>query len=335
MATELEDHNEGQKDGTDAGFLDTMAVEWNPLLSTAYKQGFRHAVQQQSKKKVQEKPPERQDEARASEKRSAETDEDEGMPWILSLLLAFFVIIISGVVVLLRWIIQRPWRVAVGLLVIGGIALFSRQTERHQEAAVLLSEAPTSVSQPTAADVTPSAAQTSAPAMAIVNSTPSVAAQKSGFAFLGEFSNEAELNSHFDPEAEPRAPYRVQLWKDEKVGIVGHVFYPVQEADSPAARIQLATFDKASGKISFQARISAGSSFPENQPQYAIHMFAGFLKDGMLQGTFSRQDEGMKYAAVKEDVILKRGPSDEQLEHVATLAKWESEYSRLVIERWR
>jgi hypothetical protein len=335
MATELEDHNEGQKDGTDAGFLDTMAVEWNPLLSTAYKQGFRHAVQQQAKKKVQEKPIDRKDESRVSEKRSSATDEDEGMPWVLSLLLAYFVIVISGAFVLLRWVIQRPWRVAVGMLLIEGIVLISRQAERHQEAAVRLNEAPTSVSLPSTADAPTNAVQTSAPAMETVNSTPSMAAQESGFAFLGQFSNEAELNSHFDPGAEPRAPYRVQLWKDEKVGIVGHVFYPVQEADSPAARIRLATFDKASGKISFQARIWTGNSFPENQPQYAIHTFAGFLKGEMLQGTFSRQDEGMKYATVKEDVTLKRDPSDEQLEHVTTLAKWESEYSRLVMERWR
>jgi hypothetical protein len=327
MATQLEDHNQGQKDGADAGFLDTMAVEWNPLLSTAYKQGFRHAVEQQPKKKAQEKFPDRQDESRASEKRSSETDEDEGMPWVLSLLLAYFVIVIGGAFVILRWIIQRPWRVAVSLVVIVVIAIVSRQ-EHHLGA-------PTSVSQPTTTDVPLSAGQSSVPAVKAVNPASSVIAQEQGFMFLGEFSNEAELNSHFDPKAEPRAPYRVQIWKDKKVGIVGHVFYPVQEADSPVARIKLATLDKANGNISFQARIWAGNSFPENQPQYTIHKFAGFLKDGMLQGTFSRQDEGMKYAAVKEDVTLKQDPADEQLKNMATLAQWESKYSRLVMERWR
>jgi hypothetical protein len=89
MATQLEDHNQGQKDGTDAGFLDIMAVEWNPLLSSAYKQGFRHAIEQQPKKKVQEKIP---------ENRPSEIADGEGMPLVLSLLLAYFVIVISGAV---------------------------------------------------------------------------------------------------------------------------------------------------------------------------------------------------------------------------------------------
>lgn len=103
------------------------------------------------------------------------------------------------------------------------------------------------------------------PTTAAVSSVPA-ATQGAGFIFLGEFSNEAELNAHFDPNAEPRQPYRVQLWKDEKAGIVGHIFYPVQEADSPVARIQNTTLDKASEKISFQGRIWAGNSFPENKP---------------------------------------------------------------------
>jgi hypothetical protein len=44
--------------------------------------------------------------------------------------------------------IQRPWRVAVGLLIVVGVAISSRQADRPQEA----SDAPTSVSLPTAVD---------------------------------------------------------------------------------------------------------------------------------------------------------------------------------------
>lgn len=172
------------------------------------------------------------------------------------------------------------------------------------------------------------------PAKATV-ALPAPPAKGGGFIFLGEFSNEAELNAHFDPNAEPRSPYRVQLWKDEEAGLVGHVFYPVQEADSPVARVNGAALDKGSGKISFQVRIWSGNSFPENQPQYAIHTFIGFLKGRTLRGTFSRQDESKKYPAVKENVTLKQVSADQQLapEGIATLAQWEAEYSSLVTGR--
>jgi hypothetical protein len=150
MATQLEDHNQGQKDGTDAGFLDTMAMEWNPLLSSAYKQGFRHAVEQQPKKKAQEIIPEKQ---------SSKIDEDEGIPLVISLLLAYFVIVISGAVFLLSWTIKRPWRVAVILLIVVGIAISSRQEDRHQEATVRVSESPAAVSLPTARDAPQSSGQ--------------------------------------------------------------------------------------------------------------------------------------------------------------------------------
>jgi hypothetical protein len=172
------------------------------------------------------------------------------------------------------------------------------------------------------------------PTTAAGSSVPA-ATQATGFILLGEFSNEAELNAHFDPKAEPRQPYHVQLWKDEKAGIVGHIFYPVQEADSPVARIQDTAFDKASGKISFQGRIWAGNSFPENKPQYEIHTFTGVLSGDTLRGTFSRQDEGVKRGPVKEKVTLKRVPSGKQLapDGLKTLSQWESEYSRLVTGR--
>lgn len=329
MTTEHEDHNQGQQDGADAGFMDTLAMEWNPLLSKAYKQGFRHALGQQSKKKAEEEPRREREAPKVPGTGTAPaSDEEAEMPWVLKLLLAFYLLVFTSIFLLLRWIIQRPWRVAVALVIAGTIAFISWQGQRQQETQ---GETPALASQPETS-ITPPAAETAAPPAAPVASTAQMATPASGFAFLGGFSDEDEKNASFDPEAEPRPPYRVELWEDEETGIVGHVYYPVLEADSPVARVQNATFDEASGKISFQARIWSGNSFPEDQPQYQIHGFTGVLEGGTLRGTFSRQDEDKRYAAVEEDVTLKQVSSGP--DGITTLAQWEAELSSLVMSRW-
>ena len=119
MATKLEDHNDGQKDGAHATFLDSLAVEWNPLLSRSYKQGFRHASQHQSREKPQEEQQKVARPLKAVQPQSPKEPDEEGMPWALAVIIACYAMVFGGIFLLLRWIIQRPWRV----ILAAGIAI--------------------------------------------------------------------------------------------------------------------------------------------------------------------------------------------------------------------
>jgi hypothetical protein len=112
MATEVEEHNKGQEDGAKATFLDELAVAWNPLLSTAYKQGFRHGLQHQPEKKTPEKPRiiDKPSEAVEDSDEAVEDSDEEKMPWFLKLIIAFYLLIFTGIFLFLRWTIRRPWR---------------------------------------------------------------------------------------------------------------------------------------------------------------------------------------------------------------------------------
>jgi len=136
MSKELDDHNEGQKDGANARtFLDSMAAEWNPFVSAAYRRGFRHGLQHQRhlnaavpEEKKPNKPP------KEDPKPLPEDSDEVETPWIITLLIAFYAIIFGALFFLLRWIIQRPWRLAIALIVAGGIAWAVSRGENLQRA---------------------------------------------------------------------------------------------------------------------------------------------------------------------------------------------------------
>jgi hypothetical protein len=139
------------------------------------------------------------------------------------------------------------------------------------------------------------------------------------FTYLGTYTS----TSNFDPNAtQQERAYSITLWRDPVTGIVGHVDYPVMEADTPTGRIENARYDAATGAFSFRARVLAFDE--ENE----VHEFTGKLGPDSVDGTFKRYDEGGTLLQTQQ-VSLKKQPLDpEAYENTfENIVAWQQQYS--------
>jgi hypothetical protein len=135
------------------------------------------------------------------------------------------------------------------------------------------------------------------------------------FSFVGVFSSVG----HFDPNAtQQEMGYRLELYRDPAVGIVGLLDYPVLEADEPTGRIEEVKLDPVSGSLTFRARLPSQG----NQPS-EVHEFTGKLSSDSIQGTFKRHGNDGSLLQTQQ-VILKKEPIPSSFEMpYENLAAWE------------
>ncbi len=135
------------------------------------------------------------------------------------------------------------------------------------------------------------------------------------FTFVGVFSSEG----HFDPSAtQQEMGYRLELYRDPAVGLVGLLDYPVLEADEPTGRIEEVKLDPASGSLTFRARLrSQGNQSNE------MHEFTGKLSPDRIQGTFKRHgNDGTLLQTQQVDLKKEPIPSSFEMPY-EDLSAWE------------
>lgn len=143
------------------------------------------------------------------------------------------------------------------------------------------------------------------------------------FSYLGTFTSAAT----FDPNAtQQEMAYSIALWRDPATGIVGHVDYPVMEADTPTGRIENARYDAVSGVLSFRALVRA---FGEGNE---VHEFSGRLGPDSVDGTFKRYSENGTLIQT-QPVALEKQPIDPSAYEAIfdDLVAWKQQYSDTIL----
>jgi len=141
------------------------------------------------------------------------------------------------------------------------------------------------------------------------------------FTFLGTY----ESSWTFDPNAtQQEMAYGLELWRDPTVGIVGHLNYPVMEADTPAGRIDNVRYDATTGSISFRARVRALGERPNE-----VHEFTGKLNPDSIDGTFKRYVEDGALIQTQQVVLKKQRLFENNFED---LVSWQERYSEPILQ---
>lgn len=142
------------------------------------------------------------------------------------------------------------------------------------------------------------------------------------FTFVGGFSCDS-ANRAADPSS---CMYSVELWRDPVAGIVGHVNYPVMEADTPAGLIEQVKYNSSDGTLSFQATLPLGGWDGVHQ-DHQILEFVGKLTADTLKGTFAlRPERKGARGGTEMAVVLKKGNPDSNSEY-ANITAWQQNYS--------
>ncbi len=148
------------------------------------------------------------------------------------------------------------------------------------------------------------------------------AAKEKQFTFVGGFSCDS-ANRAADPSS---CMYSVELWRDPVAGIVGHVDYPVMEADTPAGLVEQVKYNSSNGTLSFQATLPLGGWDGVHQ-DHQILEFVGKLTVDTLKGTFTLRPEKKGARGGSEmAVVLKKGNSNSSSEY-ANIIAWQQNYS--------
>jgi len=289
MATDLEDHNQGQEDGAKATFLDELAVNWNPLLSSAYRAGFRHGIQNKS---TAEAPKENQRDESEASKRSTSSTGDDDTPWFISLFLVLFMFAISALFVVVRWTISRPWRVALVLILVAVVAISNRQPS-----------GPQSSSQPSVTPVPVQEATVEAPpALAAPEPQPTMAESaptNPTFVPLGHFSD---------------GTYYLELYRDDRSGgqVVGLITaFPQDVSKKPSVGELLDVVGTGSdGPLSFRTTWA----------DYMPH-FQGSVKGDEIEGdydtTFETEPRHIVFQRYADEDATTYSNREEWSKHVA------------------
>ena len=98
MNYQLDEHNRGQIDGAHSTFVEQFVTEWSPLVSSAYRQGFRHAARQQNSQRP------------STSVGGGGAGPSAGEAWPIWLILGLAAAVIVLPLVLLWWGIKRPAR---------------------------------------------------------------------------------------------------------------------------------------------------------------------------------------------------------------------------------
>lgn len=199
----------------------------------------------------------------APRKPSSDDADDEGMPLVLTLLFGFFVLVFSVPFLFIRWILRRPWRVVVALVVAAGIALSFWQSEYQQGATLGESAGSIAQSAPTAQPVPP-----------IEQPVPATAqpmSPDSGIRSLGIFSD---------------GYYQLELWRDESASgqVIGRIFLIPEDASKSVVIRELngVAGDGISGPFSFT------STLPGEEISFE-GIVIGDSIEGTLRSTFSME----------------------------------------------
>ena len=114
--------------------------------------------------------------------------------------------------------------------------------------------------------------------------------------------------------AEHQYGYSVELWR-EKDRVFGLLLVSAGLAgDTPTGLLEDVSFDPKTGRLTFRARLSTGSTFDENNQQVPtrdVYEFSGALKGQRLTGTLEHTDSaGRSAASEKTRVSLRKSKSE-------------------------
>ena len=124
---------------------------------------------------------------------------------------------------------------------------------------------------------------------------------------LGAFSNMRFTREH-------QYGYRVELWQ-EKDRLFGLLLVSEGLAgDTPTGLLEDVVFDPKTGKLTFRARLSTGSTFNKNNEQVPtrdVYRFNGTLRGQKLTGLLEHTDALVQSAAgTKTNVSLRRSKGE-------------------------
>jgi hypothetical protein len=101
--------------------------------------------------------------------------------------------------------------------------------------------------------------------------------------FIGLFTN---VESHGDGES--CSGYNIDLYEYEN-SIIGRIdYYPGRCFDPSSGMLEKASYEPATGQISFSAKVTTGLYFSKkhkNVPSREYYSFTGILKDSSISGT--------------------------------------------------
>lgn len=145
---------------------------------------------------------------------------------------------------------------------------------------------------------------------------------------LGVFTNMRFTREH-------QYGYSVELWQ-EKGRLFGFLLVSAGLAgDTPTGLLEDAALDPKTGRLTFRARLSTGSTFnKENEqvPTRDVYRFSGTLKGRRLSGVLEHADaSGSSAVATKTSVSLRRskGESESMLE-ARSYDEWKKEADEIM-----
>jgi hypothetical protein len=145
---------------------------------------------------------------------------------------------------------------------------------------------------------------------------------------LGVFTNMRFTREH-------QYGYSVELWQ-EKGRVFGFLLVSAGLAgDTPTGLLEDAALDPKTGRLTFRARLSTGSTFNkenEQAPTRDVYRFSGTLKGRILSGILEHSDASAPSAAVaKTRVSLRRskGESDSMID-ARSYDEWKREADEIM-----
>jgi hypothetical protein len=145
---------------------------------------------------------------------------------------------------------------------------------------------------------------------------------------LGVFTNMRFTGEH-------QYGYSVELWQ-EKDRLFGLLL--VSEGligDTPTGLLEDVVFDHGTGKLTFRARLSTGSTFNSNNEQVPtrdVYRFNGTLKGQKLAGVLEHTDAlGQAASSTKKNVSLRRSKGEsESMIKARSYDEWEKEAAEIL-----
>lgn len=145
---------------------------------------------------------------------------------------------------------------------------------------------------------------------------------------LGVFTNMRFTREH-------QYGYSVELWQ-EKARLFGLLLVSEGLAgDTPTGLLEDVVFDSKTGKLTFRARLSTGSTFDKNNEQVPtrdVYRFKGALKGQRLAGILEHADALDQSAAVtKTNVSLRRSKGEsESMIKAKSYDEWKKEADEIL-----
>ncbi len=145
---------------------------------------------------------------------------------------------------------------------------------------------------------------------------------------LGAFTNMRFTREH-------QRGYSVELWqeKDRLFGLL--MVSDGLIGDTPAGLLEDVAFDPKTGRLTFRARLSTGSTFNKNNEQVPtrdVYKFNGTLRGQTLAGVLEHADASGRAAHVtKTNLSLRRSKSEsESMIDAASYDEWKEEADEIL-----